>query len=149
MESKAAVSNRFVEVLVVEDNPTDAYLTREALQHSRFVMDINVADDGEEALDYLHHTGRFSHSIEPDLVLLDLNLPKKNGWAVLGEIRRTPALSRIPVVILTSSKSDSDARMAREMKADLFIVKPPDVSHFPVLVNSLEHLLEKPLKRGA
>lgn len=130
-----------VEVLLVEDNPTDLHLIKKALEHFRFPMDLGMAVDGQEAMDYLNRVGAFSHVLKPDLILLDLGLPKKSGWSVLGEIRRNPQFNAIPVVILTGSKDESDAKKARQMGADLYVVKPFDVRHYPVLVTSLEHLL--------
>ncbi len=141
MIAKTRVLLRPIQILIVEDNATDAYFIKEALKHSWLPMSFVVVEDGSKALDYLHRRADFADSLRPDLILLDLNLPKKDGWEVLREIRRNPAFTPIPVVILTGSKNDADAKRARDGRVDLYIVKPLDTAHFSVIVKSVERIL--------
>jgi len=102
------VKGKTVEILLVEDNPGDVRLTREALHEGRVLNELHVAGDGVEALAFLRHEGKFANSVHPDIILLDLNLPKMDGRELLAEIKMDPALRRIPVVILTTSKAEED-----------------------------------------
>ncbi len=136
---KTAVGN--VDILLAEDNQTDVFFVREALKRCRFSVRLGVVYNGEEALSYLRHQGQFTYRPDPDLVLLDLNLPRKNGWEVLTEIKRDLKLSTTPVLILTSSMNEEDSRRAFRMNADFYMVKPQNMFQFPILVKSLERFL--------
>lgn len=130
---------RPVEILLVEDNPGDVRLTQEALKESRVLNKLQVARDGEEAMAILRRHGAHKSAARPDLVLLDLNLPKKDGREVLAEIKRDPDLKRIPVVILTTSKADEDVARTYDDHANCYIVKPVDLNQFIEVVKSLKN----------
>src|SRR5260370_14361064 len=115
--------SRPIEVLLVEDNPGDVRLTREAFNEAHVTNHLNVVMDGLEAMDFLERRGRYSEAPRPDLILLDLNLPGKNGREVLETIKSDPRLRRIPVMILTSSKADQDLHRAYELHANCYIPK--------------------------
>lgn len=117
-----------IEVLLVEDNPGDADLTREALESNRLHLDLTVAVDGVQALEMLKGGAR------PDLILLDLNLPRKNGREVLAEIKQDPELKSIPIVILTSSDTESDIARSYELGANCYVTKPVDLPAFQTIV---------------
>ncbi|HEX8203480.1 MAG TPA: response regulator [Isosphaeraceae bacterium] len=119
-----------VEILLVEDNPGDVRLTREALKEGRVPCRVTVAPDGEEALAVLRHRGRHAAAARPDLILLDLNLPRKGGQEVLAEIKADPLLRRIPVVILTSSRAEPDVRAGYDHHANCYVAKPADLGEF-------------------
>ncbi|MEO8397736.1 MAG: response regulator [Chloroflexota bacterium] len=127
-----------IEILLVEDNPGDVRLTIEALKGSKVSNRMNVAVDGKEALAYLRREGPYADAIRPDVILLDLNLPKKNGHEVLAEIKADPDLRRIPVVILTTSKAEEDILRSYDSYANCFITKPVDLDQFMVVVQSIE-----------
>ncbi len=129
---------RPVEILLVEDNPGDADLARVALKKSKIHNSLNVVDDGELAMAYLHHQEPFTNATRPDLILLDLNLPKKDGREVLGEIKADPDLRRIPVVILTTSRAEEDVLKSYNLHANCYITKPIDLSQFMRVVKSIE-----------
>ncbi len=131
-----------VNMLLVEDNHTDIYFIREALKRCRFSIRLGIAYNGEEALAYLRHQGSFLLSVDPDIILLDLNLPKKNGWEVLTEMKKDPRLNGFPVIIITTPGSVEDARRAYQLNADSYIVKPPNMIQFPMLVMSIEKVLK-------
>ena len=127
-----------IEILLVEDNPGDVELTREALHDSKVHMRLSVASDGVEALAFLAREGPHADAPRPDLILLDLNLPKKDGRAVLGEIKADPALSSIPVVVLTSSEAERDIAHAYALHANCFVTKPIGLDQFVEIVRSIE-----------
>lgn len=127
-----------IEILLVEDNPGDVRLTREMLQEARVANTLRVVADGEQALDYLHRRGQFANVPRPDMVLLDLNLPKKNGQEVLAEIKAHPELRRIPVVVLTTSKAEEDILRSYDLHANCYVTKPVDLSQFMGVVKSIE-----------
>jgi CheY-like chemotaxis protein len=129
---------RVVELLLVEDNPGDVELTREALEEARVRNRLSVVDDGVQALAFLRRTGRYADAPRPDLVLLDLNLPRKDGREVLAEIKADPELRRIPVVVLTTSEAERDVLAAYELHANAYIVKPVDLDQFLAVVRSVE-----------
>ncbi len=129
---------RPVEVLLVEDNPGDIRLTKEAMKEAKIINNLNVVEDGVEALDYLRKKGKFKGANRPDLILLDLNLPKKNGREVLAEIKQDINLKQIPVVILTVSKAEEDIIKTYELHANCFITKPVDMDQFIKVVKSIE-----------
>jgi len=131
-------STKPAEVLLVEDNPGDARLTQEALKEGKVLNVVHVASDGEEALKFLHREGPFADMPRPDLILLDLNLPKKDGRQVLAEIKADPDLMRIPVVILTTSKAEEDILRTYNLHANCYITKPVDLEQFLNVVQSIE-----------
>jgi CheY-like chemotaxis protein len=125
-------------VLLVEDNPGDVRLTREAFKDAKVHLEMHVAGDGMEAMEFLYQQGRFAHSPRPDLVLLDLNLPRKDGRDVLAEIKGHPSLKTIPVVILTTSASDVDIESSYLLHANCYISKPVDMEGFLTVVKSID-----------
>ena len=129
---------RPIEVLLVEDNPGDVRLTREALKEGKVHNNLHVAPDGVEALAFLRREGRYTEAVRPDLILLDLNLPRKGGREVLAEVKGDPALRHIPVVILTSSQAEQDIARAYDLHANCYITKPVDLSQFMTVVRSIE-----------
>lgn len=130
--------NKTVEILLVEDDLGDRLLMQEVLKRSRFPIHLNTARDGEEAMSFLRREGNFSGVVEPDLILLDLNMPRKDGREVLKEIREDPRWGRIPVLILTTSRDEQDRVAAYQARANFFIVKPSDMDHLMQLVRYLE-----------
>jgi CheY-like chemotaxis protein len=127
-----------IEILLVEDNPGDARLTREALSMSKIHNNLHHARDGEEAMRFLRREGAFADVPKPDLILLDLNLPKRDGREVLDDIKRDPLLMHVPVVILTSSQAEEDILKAYRLHANCFITKPVDLEQFIKVVSSIE-----------
>jgi two-component system, chemotaxis family, response regulator Rcp1 len=127
-----------IEILLVEDNPGDVRLTKEALKEGKVANQINVVMDGMEAMAFLHREGKYANAPKPDLILLDLNLPKKNGREVLAEIKVDPRLKCIPVVILTSSQAEQDIVMTYNLHANCYIKKPVDFDQFIEVVKSIE-----------
>jgi CheY-like chemotaxis protein len=127
-----------VEILLVEDNPGDVRLTREALRDGRVHTHLSVASDGEEALAFLRRQGRFGDAPRPDIILLDLNLPKRSGREVLSEIKRDDSLRRIPVVVLSTSAAEQDILASYDLNANCFITKPVDLDQFIRVIRSIE-----------
>ena len=127
-----------IEILLVEDNPGDVRLTREAFKEFKIRNVLHVVEDGVEALAFLNKEGKYADAARPDLILLDLNLPKKNGREVLVEIKADPDLKRIPVVILTVSSEDRDILEAYNKYVNCYIVKPVDLDQFLKVVKSIE-----------
>jgi two-component system, chemotaxis family, response regulator Rcp1 len=127
-----------IEILLVEDNPGDARLTREALRDGKVRNRLHVVPDGVEAMAFLRRQGQYAEAPRPDLVLLDLNLPRKSGREVLAEVKSDPELARIPVVVLTTSKADEDVAKAYEYHANCYITKPVDFEQFITVVRSIE-----------
>ena len=130
--------NRPVEILLVEDNPGDERLTREALKEGKVYSNLHWAKDGVEALEFLRRQGRYSGVPRPDIILLDLNLPKKDGREVLQEIKNDAELKRIPVVVLTTSKADEDVLRSYNLHANCYVTKPVDLEKFIVVVKSID-----------
>jgi two-component system, chemotaxis family, response regulator Rcp1 len=130
--------SRPVEILLVEDNPGDVRLTREALKEGKVRNNLYVASDGMKALAFLRREGEFSDAPRPDLILLDLNLPRKDGREVLEEVKADPQLRLIPVVILTSSQAEQDIVRAYDLHANCYISKPVDLDQFITVVKSIE-----------
>ena len=126
-------------VLLVEDNPGDADLTREALEEGKLMVDISVAVDGVQAIDFLLRRPPYETALLPDLILLDLNLPKMGGREVLAEIKKHPALRVIPVVVLTSSDSESDIVKSYELGANCYVTKPVGLQAFQTIVQHVEN----------
>ena len=129
---------RPVEILLVEDNPGDVRLAEEALRDAKMSNNLNVVSDGVEALAYLRREGRHINAPRPDLVLLDLNLPKKDGREVLGEVKLDPDLRTIPVVVLTTSDADADVVRSYQLHANAYVRKPVDFDAFIEVVRSIE-----------
>jgi len=129
---------RPIEILLVEDSPGDADLARETLSDSKVRNTLHVVGDGEEAMAFLRHTGKHAQAPHSDLVLLDLNLPKKSGREVLAEMKADPHLRRIPVVVLTVSKAEVDILKAYDLHANCYITKPIDLLQFVKVVKAIE-----------
>ena len=127
-----------VEILLVEDNPGDVELAREALAGSKLANRIAVVNDGEQALDYLFRRDPYGEAARPDLILLDLNLPRMDGREVLAAVKADPSLRRIPVVILTTSRSEEDILRSYDLHANCYITKPIDLNQFLRVVQSIE-----------
>ena len=132
-------SGRPAEILLVEDNPGDVRLTIEALRESKVANNLNVARDGVEALAYLRREGAYANAVRPDLILLDLNMPRKDGREVLAEIKAEPKLRTIPVVVLTTSRAEQDVLRSYELQANCYITKPVDLEQFISIVQSIEN----------
>jgi CheY-like chemotaxis protein len=130
--------NKAICILMVEDNPTDVMITREALEHAKVLNSLHVVEDGIEALDFLHRRGKYAKSPEPDLILLDLNMPRKNGQEVLAEIKADKRLKHIPVVVLTTSKAEEDVLKAYGLHANCYVIKPVDFDVFAEVVRSIQ-----------
>ena len=126
-----------IRILLVEDNPGDVLLTQEAFKSARVSNSLYVARDGEEALQFLRKEGAFRNAPTPDMILLDLNLPRVDGREVLEEIKRDPALRSIPVVVLTSSEAESDVAQSYHLHANCYVVKPIDFDKFLGVVQAI------------
>jgi CheY-like chemotaxis protein len=125
-------------ILLVEDNPGDVLLTIEALKDRKFIHKMSVAKNGVEALDFLFKRGEFKDAQTPDLILLDINLPLKNGHEVLGEIKASDATKKIPVIILSTSSNKKDIDKAYEKHVNCFVTKPLDISEFILAISKIE-----------
>jgi CheY-like chemotaxis protein len=130
---------RSIEILLVEDNPGDARLTVEAMRDAKVGNHINVVEDGVEAMAFLRREGRYSGSPRPDLILLDLNLPKKDGREVLAEVKADPLLRRIPVVVLTTSRAEEDVLRAYDLHANCYVTKPVGLEQFMQVIKNIDH----------
>lgn len=128
-----------IDILMVEDNPGDIRLTKEAFTEAKIRNNINVVRDSAEALDYLHRREKYENVKRPDLILLDLNLPKKHGLEVLEDIKKDPVLRRIPVVVLTSSTAEEDILTSYNLYANCYIAKPIEIKQLVHIVKSIEH----------
>jgi chemotaxis family two-component system response regulator Rcp1 len=128
-----------IEILMVEDNPDDAALTLDALQEGRVRNRVTLLGDGVEAMAYLRREGWHASARRPDLILLDLNLPRKNGREVLAEIKQDPDLRRIPVVVMTSSDDEKDILAAYNLYVNCYVTKPVDLEQFIKVVHTIEH----------
>jgi two-component system, chemotaxis family, response regulator Rcp1 len=129
---------RPIEILMVEDNPGDVGLTRRALKDAKMLNHLSTVSDGVEALRFLHREGPYTDAPRPDLILLDLSLPKKDGREVLAEIKQDPNLEIIPVVILSSSRAEEDVLKTYHLHANCYISKPIDLDQFITVVKSIE-----------
>jgi chemotaxis family two-component system response regulator Rcp1 len=127
-----------IEVLLVEDSPGDVRLTREAFKDAKVHINLHVAMDGAQAMTFLERTGEYADAPRPDLILLDLNLPKKDGREVLAEIKESPTLMSIPVVILTTSASEADILRSYRLHANCYITKPVGLDGFLNVVRSID-----------
>ncbi len=128
-----------IEILLVEDNPGDVRLTKEALKEGKILNNLNVVTDGVEAVAFLRREGNYASAPRPELILLDLNLPKKDGREVLAEIKSDPSLKLIPVVILTSSAAEQDIVKSYNLHANCYVTKPVDLDQFIEVVKSIEN----------
>jgi two-component system, chemotaxis family, response regulator Rcp1 len=128
-----------IEILLVEDSPGDVRLTREAFKDAKVHINLHVASDGAEAMDFLSRKGEHANAPRPDLILLDLNLPKKDGREVLEEIKVSPTLQSIPVVVLTTSASDADILRSYKLHANCYITKPVGLDGFLEVVKSIDN----------
>jgi chemotaxis family two-component system response regulator Rcp1 len=127
-----------IDILLIEDNPGDVRLTQEAFKFGKVRNNLFVVNDGVEAMDFLYRRGEFLNVSRPDLILLDLNLPKKDGREVLEEIKADPDFKRIPVVILTTSKADEDILKSYDLHANCYVSKPVDLDEFMSIIRSIE-----------
>ena len=127
-----------IDILLVEDNPGDERLTREALKEGKVYHKLHWAKDGVEAMDFLYRRGKWNDAPRPDIILLDLNLPKKDGREVLQDIKNDDTLKRIPVVVLTTSKAEEDVLKTYNLHANCYVTKPVDLEKFIVVVKSID-----------
>ena len=130
---------KHIEILLVEDSPADVLIAREALSEAKLMNTIHVAEDGVEAMDFLHQRGKFASAPRPDLILLDLNLPRKNGREVLAEIKADENIKHIPVVVLTTSRDEEDILKSYNLHANCYVVKPVEFESFVKAVQSIQH----------
>ncbi len=128
-----------INILLVEDNPADANLIREKLEGSNILHELYIVPDGMEAMAFLRKEGNHNGALKPDIILLDLNLPRMDGREVLAEIKADPTLRRIPVVILTSSRADEDVIKSYDLHANAYVTKPVDLASFGRVVNAIEN----------
>ena len=135
---KVMQTGKQVDILLVEDNPGDVRLTQEALKEAKVMNELSVVSNGEEALSFLRRRGSFSSAPRPDLIMLDLNLPRMDGREVLAQIKADPDLKRIPVVILTTSSAEKDILVTYNLHANCYITKPVDLDQFLEVVKSIE-----------
>ena len=132
-------SGRPIEILLVEDNPGDVILTEEAFTEAKIWNNLHVVNDGEQALSYLKKREGFENAVRPDLILLDLNIPKIDGREVLDRVKSTESLKRIPVVVLTSSEAEQDIIKTYDLHANSYVVKPIDLDQFVNVVKAVEN----------
>jgi len=135
MDSRLGVP---IEILLVEDNPVDVMLTQETMKHVKLSNRLYVTVDGEDAMAFLRREGKYVGAVRPDIILLDLNLPKKDGREVLQEVKADPNLRAIPVVILTTSDSDEDILKSYQLYANCYITKPVNMNQFAKVVKTIE-----------
>ena len=133
-----AAMTRPIEILLVEDSPSDTRLTVEAMKEGKIVNNLNHVEDGEKAMAFLRRQGAYSKAPRPDLILLDLNLPRKDGREVLAELKQDARLRTIPVVVLTTSRAEQDVLRTYELHANCYITKPVDFQQFLEVVKSIE-----------
>jgi CheY-like chemotaxis protein len=127
-----------IEILLVEDNPGDVRLTREALKEGKVYSNLHTVKDGVEAMEFLRRQGKYAGVPRPDIILLDLNLPRKDGREVLEEIKSDEVLKRIPVVVLTTSKAEEDVLRTYNLHANCYVTKPVDLEKFMVVVKTID-----------
>ena len=130
---------KHIQILLVEDSPADVLIAREALAEAKLINTIHVAEDGVEAMDFLHKRGKFPSVPDPDLILLDLNLPRKNGREVLAEIKASENFKHIPVVVLTTSSAEEDILKSYNLHANCYVIKPVEFESFVKAVQSIQH----------
>ncbi|MGB9302473.1 MAG: response regulator [Mycobacterium sp.] len=131
-------AGRPIEILLVEDDPGDELITREAFEHNKVSNRLNVAHDGQEGLDYLYKRAPFQDAVRPDLILLDLNLPKYDGRQLLEKVKSDPDLCRIPVVVLTTSSAEEDILRSYRLHANAYVTKPVDLDQFVSAVRQID-----------
>ena len=134
---------RPIEILLAEDNPGDARLTIEAMREAKVSNRMHVVEDGVEAMEFLRREGGFGDAPRPDLILLDLNLPRKDGREVLAEVKADPDLKRIPVVVLTTSRAEEDVMRAYDLHANCYVTKPVDLAQFMKIVAQIDEFWVK------
>jgi CheY-like chemotaxis protein len=130
---------RPIQILLVEDSPTDAKLTLAALNLAKVANQVTHVEDGVQAMEFLNRQGKFAQSVRPDLILLDLNLPRKDGREVLEELKADPKFNTIPVVVLTTSKAEQDILRSYQLHANCYITKPVNFEQFLDVIKSIEH----------
>lgn len=135
-----------VNILLVEDNPGDVRLVVESLKESKRPTNLITVKDGVEAIAYLHREGIYANEVRPDIILLDLNLPRKNGKEVLKEIKKDPGLKRIPVIVLTASSAERDIINSYDLNANCYITKPVSLEQFTEVIKSIENFWLKVVK---
>jgi CheY-like chemotaxis protein len=128
-----------VDVLLVEDDPGDILMTREAFEHYKIRNQLHVVTDGEQALEFLHQTGQYARAPRPGLILLDLNLPRRDGLEVLAELKQDPVLRVIPVVILTTSQAEEDILRSYSLHANAYVSKPVDFERFMDVIRQIDN----------
>lgn len=128
-----------VEILLVEDSPSDVLMTREALQSAKVLNNLHVVEDGVDAMAFLYQQGKYASSLRPHLILLDLNLPRKNGLEVLAEIKGNATLKSIPIIVLTTSKAEEDIVRAYGLHTNSYVTKPVDFASFVSVIREIEH----------
>jgi chemotaxis family two-component system response regulator Rcp1 len=128
-----------IEILLVEDSPSDAALTIEALKQGKIANRLSHVEDGVEAMEFLRQHNKHANAPRPDLIMLDLNLPRKDGREVLAEIKNDPDLKIIPIIVLTTSRSDRDILQSYQLNCNCYITKPVDFTHFIEVVKSIEN----------
>jgi CheY-like chemotaxis protein len=131
-------AGRAIDVLLIEDDPGDELITREAFEHNKIKNNLHVAHDGEEGLDFLYRRGGYSEAPRPDLILLDLNLPKRDGRQVLAEVKGDPDLRRIPIVVLTTSEAEEDVLRSYDLHANAYVTKPVDFDRFVEVIRQID-----------
>ena len=131
-------AGRAIDILLVEDDPGDELITREAFEHNKLNNRLHVARDGEEGLDYLYRRGQYADAPRPDLILLDLNLPKYDGRQLLEKVKSDPDLARIPVVVLTTSSAEEDILRSYKLHANAYVTKPVDLDQFMKAVRQID-----------
>ena len=136
-DSPGSYSGRLADFLLVEDNPGDVRLTQEALKSHKVQNNLHVVTDGEEAMLFLRRQGKYKDAPRPDVILLDLNLPKKDGREVLAEIKSDPLLKTIPVVVITSSEAEQDVIRSYDLNANCYVTKPVNFDQFVKVVQSI------------
>lgn len=136
-------NSRSIEMLLIEDNPGDARLTIEAMREAKLSNRMHVVEDGVEAMAFLRREGRYADAPRPDLILLDLNLPKKDGREVLADVKSDPDLRRIPVVVLTTSRAEEDVARAYDLHANCYVTKPVDLAQFMKIVSQIDEFWVK------
>jgi chemotaxis family two-component system response regulator Rcp1 len=127
-----------IDVLLIEDNAADARLMQETLKETKVIVKLSIVVDGVEAMAYLRNEGKYKNAKRPDLILLDLNLPRKDGREVLAEVKADPGLHRIPVVIVTSSQAEQDILKTYDLHANAYVNKPMDLTQFSTLVSAID-----------
>jgi CheY-like chemotaxis protein len=132
-------STKVIDVLLVEDDPGDVLMTREAFEHHKIHNQLHVVNDGDQALQFLHQTGEYASAPRPGLILLDLNLPRRDGLEVLAELKEDPRLRVIPVVILTTSQADEDILRSYALHANAYVSKPVDFERFMEVIQQIDN----------